>query len=112
LGRRAAACMTWCVRSSCRVKQGHWFKTWKRRFGYLHAESGVLEWYVDDKMSSSKGKCVVGADTVLEVLPSRHKGVDAFSMKGKGGNLVARGEDNDATKKWVAVLREYIASKQ
>lgn len=95
-------------------KEGHIFKTWKKRWCVLDKSSGTLCYFTDSSKTTKKGEYRIVADSALTSLDDGYAGRKShlFAIQAEGTNnflmLSASTEENKEC--WIFAIQECISN--
>ena len=90
-------------------KEGHTFKTWKKRW-FVLLKSGQLKYYADDSCATCKGTYQLTANSSVNVVDERGSKTNCFALSAAGDNgsdvLLLCTENDTIRVNWMRAFEE------
>ena len=94
-------------------KEGHIFKTWKKRYFVLNAE--VLSYYTDENMSKLKGSYTIRADSSCNKISDKGNKKNCMALQAVGSNdsdmLILSAPTEQSQKELMNAINEVIETR-
>lgn len=93
-------------------KEGHFFKTWQRRFFSLSSSSEFF-YYVDEQKLIKKGSYVLDCESSCNVIEDSKGHVNMFVLQAKGDNkydtIILSADSAEDRAMWITELNRLIS---